>query len=151
VLARLKQDLGVAGLDAAVKKIAEAENINNAGNYVEAAARANDVISLVDRVHSGALTGPSLENIRESAGALGAAMANLPLPFGQENQKLAFSDLPPSLKNLVKSMIPRVEARIGDKDARSAIKPLQDFMSGGALYSQSQLSAEMNTLLRLLT
>jgi len=151
VLAHLKQNLGVAGLDAAAKKIAEAEHINDGGDYFEAAARANDVISLVDRIHSGALTGPSLENVRESTRALGSAMANLPLPFGQENQKLAYSDLPPSLKNLVKSMIPRVEARVGHKDAESAVKPLQDFMSGGALFSESQLSAEMNTLLRLLT
>jgi hypothetical protein len=151
VLARLKQDLGVAGLASAAKKIAEAENINNAGDYFEAAARANDVISIVDRLSSGALTGPSLENVRESARAMGDAMANLPLPFGQENQKLAFSDLPPSLKNLVKSMIPRVEARIGQKEANEAVKPLRDFMSGGALYNQSELSAQMSTLLRLLT
>jgi hypothetical protein len=151
VLARIKQDLGVAGLQDVVKKVAKAEQLNEVGNYQDAAKAANDVIGIVDRLDSGALNPQALENVRSSAKALGKVIANLPLPFGSETEKVRYSDLPPALKTLMDDMLSRVTDKIGAKDAQEATVGLRSFMSGGDYYTQQEISSELSKLLRLLT
>ena len=151
VLARIKQDLGDSGSEEAIKKIEEAENLDDAGNYMEAARAAGDLISIVDRLDTGALDSKSLENVRSSARALGEVIANLPLPFGSDTEKVRYSDLPPALRGLIDDMISRVEDKIGKKDADEATVDLKSFMSGGDYYSQAEISSQMSRLLRLLT
>ena len=151
VLARLNQDLGVAGLQKALKKVEEAENLEFAGDYENSAKAAQDLIGIIDRLDSGALDATKLENVRDSAAELGKVISNLPLPFTNQAQKLRFSDLPTAMRDLIEDMITRVEAKIGKKDADVATQKLRSYMSGGDLYSQSEISSEMTTLLRLLT
>jgi hypothetical protein len=151
VLARLKQDLGESGLQSAMEKIEEAENLDSAGNYVEAARSATDLIGIIDRIDSGALNPRALENVRSSARELGETIANLPLPFGADAEKLRFSDLPPALKDLVKDMISRVEDKIGKKDADEATESLRSYMAGGDVYNQGEISSQLAKMLRLLT
>ena len=151
VLARIKKDLGDAGSDNAIEKIEEAENLDDAGNYMEAARAAGDVISIVDRIDSRALNPDAIENIRTSARALGETIANLPLPFGSDTEKIRYSDLPPALRGLIEDMIPRVEEKIGKDEADEATTGLKSFMSGGDYFSQAEISSELSKLLRLLT
>jgi DNA-binding ferritin-like protein len=151
VLARLKQDLGVASLDAVAKKVGRIENLDNTGNYAAAAAGARDVIDTVNRMDTGALDNTALVNVRTGAKALAETISNLPLPFADQSQKVRFSDLPPALANLMKDMIEKVEDKVGQKDAGAATSELKSFMAGGDVYSQSEISSKMNTLLRLLT
>ena len=151
VLARLKQDLGVAGLQEALKQVEQTENLEFAGNYTQAAESAGDLLNTIDRLDSGALDATKLENVRTTAADLGKVIANLPLPFNNQAQKVKFSDLPPALKKLMDDMITRVETKIGKKDAGAATSELKSYMSGGDLYSQSEISSKMATLLRLLT
>jgi hypothetical protein len=151
VLARLKQDLGVAGLQEALKQVEHTENLEFAGNYTQAAKSAQELLGTIDRLDSGALDATKLENVRTTAGELGKVIANLPLPFTNQAQKVRYSDLPPALKNLIDDMITRVGAKIGKKDADVATANLRSFKSGGDLFSQSEISSQMATLLRLLT
>jgi DNA-binding ferritin-like protein len=151
VLARLKQDLGAASLDAVAKKVKQVENLDNTGNYAAAAAGARDVVDIVDRMDTGALDNKALVNVRTGAKALAETISNLPLPFADQSQKVRFSDLPPALANLMKDMITKVEDKVGQKDAGKATSELKSFMAGGDMYSQSEISSHMNTLLRLLT
>jgi hypothetical protein len=151
VLARLKQDLGVAGLQKALLKAQEAENLEFAGNYEGASAAANKLIGIVDRLDTGALDATKLDNVRNTAAELGKVIANLPLPFTNQAQKVRYSDLPPALKNLIDDMVTRVEDKIGKKDADIATAELRSFKSGADVYSQSEISSKMATLLRLLT
>jgi len=151
VLARIKQDLGDAGLQDVVEKVAKAEQLNEVGNYEDAAKAANDVIGIVDRLDAGALNPQAIENVRSSAKALGEVIANLPLPFGSETEKVRYSDLPPALKNLMDDMLSRVTEKIGAKDAEEATVGLRSFMSGGDYFTQQEISSELSKLLRLLT
>jgi hypothetical protein len=151
VLARLKQDLGVAGLQRALVEAQAAENLEFAGNYEGASAAANKLIGIVDRLDTGALDATKLENVRSTAAELGKVIANLPLPFTNQAQKVRYSDLPPALKNLIDDMVVRVEDKIGKKDADIATAELRSFKSGADVYSQSEISSKMATLLRLLT
>ena len=151
VLARLKQDLGVAGLQSVLKKVEATENMEFAGNYAEADKSAGQLIGIVDRLDSGALDATSLENVRSTAKELGSVIANLPLPFTNQAQKVRYSDLPPTLKTLIDNMVTRVEKKIGKKDADVATSELRSFKSGADVYSQSEISSHLATLLRLLT
>jgi hypothetical protein len=151
VLARIKSDLGDSGSEEAINKIEEVENLDDAGNYLEAVRSAGDLISIVDRIDTGALDSKSIENVRSSARALGEVIANLPLPFGSDTEKVRYSDLPPALKGLIDDMVSRVEDKIGKKDADEATVDLKSFMSGGDYYSQAEISSQMSKLLRLLT
>jgi hypothetical protein len=151
VLARLKQDLGVAGLQRALVKVQTAEDMEFAGNYAGAAAAAGDLINTIDRLDTGALDATKLENVRNTAADLGRVIANLPLPFTNQAQKVRYSDLPPALKNLIDDMVTRVESKIGKEDADIATANLRSFKAGADVYSQSEISSEMTTLLRLLT
>lgn len=152
VLARLKLNLGdVDEMQQAVEKIEEAENLSNAGNYTEAARAAGDVISIVDRVDEKIINPESIEGIREGARALGEAIANLPLAFGADAEKYKFSDLPPATRDLIDDMIDRVIVKIGEEDAMEAVAALKAFRSGADYFNQSDISAELSKLLRLLT
>jgi hypothetical protein len=151
VLARLKLNLGDAGSDAVLKKIEEVDNLDNTGNYAEAAKAAGDLLDIVDRLDTGALNPEAIGNVRDSAGELGKVIANLPFAFGEDAQKIRFSDVPPALQSLMEKMITRVEDKIGKKDADIATQGMKDFMSGQEVYSQSEISSQMAKLLRLLT
>jgi hypothetical protein len=151
VLARLKQDLGVAGLQKALTKAEEAENLDFAGNYAKSAGASAELLDMIDRLDTGALNAEALENVQNSARELGRVIANLPLPFGEEADKLRFSDLPSGLKDLIDGMITRVEAKIGKEDADIATAELKSYMSGADVYSQGQIQSQMSKLLRLLT
>jgi hypothetical protein len=151
VLARLRQDLGVAGLQDALNKVQTAENLEFAGNYVDSAKASGKLLEMIDRLDSKALNPRSLENVRATAKELGTVISNLPLPFGKDADKLRFSDLPAGLKDLIKGMISRVEDKIGKKDADIATASLKSYMSGADVYSQGEVQSEMSTLLRLLT
>jgi hypothetical protein len=151
VLARLKVDLGTAGSDRALDKIEEIENLDYAGDYGRAAEAAGDLIGIVDRLDDGALNPESIEGVRESSRELGRVISNLPFAFGEQAQKVRFSDLPPALRDLIEDMITRVEAKIGKEDADIVTRELKSFMSGQKFYSQSDISSQMATMLRLLT
>ena len=151
VLARIKQDLGTSGLQNVLDKVREAENFDSTGDYAGAAKAATDLIGIIDRLDSGALNAESLENVRNSAGELGKVIANLPFAFGEEAQKIRFSDVPPALRDLMEDMITKVEAKIGKEDADVATAELKQFISGSELYNQSEISSQMAKLLRLLT
>jgi DNA-binding ferritin-like protein len=151
VLARIKENSGVSGIQTVLDKVQEAENYDSTGNYVAAAKAATDLLGIIDRIDTKALNPGSLENVRLSARELGKTIANLPLPFGKENEKVRYSDLPPALRSLIESMIDKVEQRIGQEDADEATVELRSFMSGGDYLNQSEISSQMSTLLRLLT
>ena len=151
VLARLKQNLGVAGLAKALKKAEDAENLDFAGDYAASAAASSDLLGLIDRLDSKALNPRALENVRLTAAELGKTISNLPLPFGRDAAKIRFSDLPSGLKDLIDQMITRVEAKIGKKDADIATQSLKSYMAGADVYSQGEVQSEMSKLLRLLT
>jgi hypothetical protein len=151
VLARLKNDLGVSGLQDIVEEAKYVENLHEIGNYVESAGAAVNLLDILDRLDSGALNKVSLENVRSSASELGKVISNLPLGFNNQAQKVRYSDLPPSLRNLMDDMMDRVEAKIGKDDAEIANADLAAFKSGSEVYSQGEISAQMSKLLRLLT
>jgi hypothetical protein len=151
VLARLKFDLGTSGNQRVIQKIEQAENLDNAGNYAAAVEASEDLINTVDRLDAGALNAKSLENVRLATSDLGKVIANLPLPFENQAQKVRYSDLPASLKNLIDDMLKKVEQKIGKEDADVATQELRAFMSGADVYSQAEVSAQLNRMLRLLT
>lgn len=105
----------------------------------------------INRLDTGALNAESLENVRTATSELGKVIANLPLPFEEQSQKLRYSDLPPALKKLIENMIDKVDAKIGSEEADIATSELRSFMSGSDVYSQGEISSQMNKLLRLLT
>jgi hypothetical protein len=151
VLARLKQDLGDSGLADVQEKVAATEKLNNVGDYMQAAKSATELIDVIGRLDSGALDSKALANVRTTAGLLGEVIANLPLPFGKDAEKIRFSDLPPALKDLVEDMITRVEDKIGKEDGDVATEKLRKYMAGGDYFNQGEVSSEMSKLLRLLT
>ena len=150
VLARLKLDLGTSGLQNVVDKVSDVEKVYKTGSYSEAAQAAGELVALLDRIDSGAL-GSSLESVREASAELGRVIGNLPLPFENQNAKLRFSDLPPALKNLMKNMVDRVSEKLGEKEGMEATSDIAEFMRGGDLFSQGDISSTMARMLRLLT
>jgi hypothetical protein len=151
VLARLKQNLGVSGLQDIIDEAKNVEQLHEIGNYVESAGAAVNLLDILNRLDSGALNKVSLENVRNSSRELGKVISNLPLGFNNQAQKVRYSDLPPSLQNLMDDMMDRVEAKIGKDDAEIANAGLASFKTGSEVYSQGEVSAQMSKLLRLLT
>jgi hypothetical protein len=121
------------------------------GNYAGAVKASSDLIDIVDRLDSGALNAKSNENVRNSTRELGKVIANLPLPFDNQTQKIRYSDMPAALKELTESLISKVEDKIGKEDADEATKMLRSFKSGNDYYSQGEISSQLNRMLRLLT
>ena len=150
VLARLKLDLGTSGLQNVVDKVSDVEKVYKTGSYSEAADAAQGLLTLLNRIDSGAL-GSSLESVRDASEELGKVIGNLPLPFDNQNAKLRFSDLPPALKNLMINMVEKVNNKLGEKEGSEATSDIDEFMRGGDLFSQADISSTMSRMLRLLT
>lgn len=151
VLAVLKETLGAAGLEGEYKLAKRVERLNLAGHYVASAKAATQLLETIERMETGALNRDSLENIQLAAGQLGTAVANSPLPFGHDTKKMRFSDLAAPLQKLTLDMMERVEKRIGKEEADQATAGLRSYISGGRLMTQSNISTELSTMLRLLT
>lgn len=151
VLAHLRQVANENGLTDIVALADEVGKYQQSDDYEKSVNGAADLISLVDRIKTGAVNADALNTVRQAAKDLGTAIAYLPLAFGQQGEKIRFTDLPPAFKKLVTDMIARVEARIGQQDADTATARLRSFMSGAELESQADISREMSKLLRLLT
>lgn len=151
VLARLKQNLGTSGLQSIVEEAKYMEDLHELGDYVASANAGVRLLDIIGRLDSGALNKVSVENVRASASELGKVIANLPLGFNNQADKVRYSDLPPSLQGLMDDMMTKVEAKIGKKDAEIANAELKAFKSGSDVYSQGEISAQMSKLLRLLT
>jgi adenine-specific DNA methylase len=151
VLARLKQNLGTAGLQKVLKEAKYLEQVHELGDYVESVNSGAKLLDIIDRLDEGALNKVSLENVRSSATELGKVIANLPLGFNDQTEKVRYSDLPPALRDLMDSMMERVEAKIGKEDADIATESLRGFKNGSDVYNQGEISAQMNKMLRLLT
>jgi len=150
VLARLRFDLGGKQLENIVDRIREAERADDAGDYAKSAKAAGDVVQLVDDIKAGVLDPEDIRNVRAGARELGEVLAYLPLPQGDPNAKVRFSDLPPSMKDLINGMITRVQEKLGPESA-DAVAILQSFKSGVRTMTSDEMSAELNKLLRLLT
>ena len=151
VLARLQGNLGGSGPKEVTDKLNETKVVAEVGTDSDTAKSAEELLGVLDRIDSKALNPESLENIKLSAKELGGVIASLPLSFGNDTDKLRFSDLPTSFQDLVKNMIQRVEDKIGKKDADVATSKIRDLISGGDFLSQQELSSEMSKILRLLT
>ena len=151
VLARLKQDLGTAGLQRVLDEAKSVDKLHSLGSYVEAANASVNLQDIIGRLDSGALNNKALENVRNSAKELGTVIANLPLGFNNQAEKVRYSDLPPALRDLMDNMVEKVEAKIGKEDADIATEKLKQFKSGSDVFNQSNISSEMSKLLRLLT
>lgn len=151
VLARLKQDLGTAGLQRVLDEAKSVDKLHSLGSYVEAANASVNLQDIIGRLDSGALNNKALENVRNSAKELGTVIANLPLGFNNQAEKVRYSDLPPALRDLMDNMVEKVEAKIGKEDADIATEKLKQFKSGSDVFNQSNISSEMSRLLRLLT
>ena len=152
VLARLSDNLGTSGNQGVVDKIKETDAKIQTGDYVKAVEGAMDLRDTLDRLDEGVLDATSLANVRESAKNLGTVISNMPLPFNNQAAKVRFSDLPPALGDLVKDLVDRVGDKIKDSgEAAAATSKLKSFMSGSDVFSQSEISAEMSKMLRLLT
>jgi hypothetical protein len=151
VLARIKEDLGVSGNQAVVEKLQATEQFENTGDYAGAVKSALDLKNDIDRLDDGALNADSIGNLRETVKDLSTTLAKLPLPFKNQAAKVRFSDLPPTLRDLIDDFITRVEDKIGTEDAESAVADMKSFKSGSDVFSQAEISSQMNKLLRLLT
>jgi hypothetical protein len=151
VLARLKTNLGVSGNQAVIDKLKETDDYAGTGNYVGAVKSALDLKSTIDRMDAGTLSSDSIGNIRDTTKDLATTIANLPLPFDNQAEKVRFSDLPPALQDLVDDFIKRVEKKLDNEDSGPVTQKLKSFKSGADMFSQSEISSEMNKMLRLLT
>lgn len=149
VLARLKEDLG----DDQNSEIADSIEAmgKGAGDYAESVRAGLDLKTHLDRLDKGALNKDQIGNVREASRDLGRAISNLPLPFENQAAKLRFSDIPPTLRDLMDDLVKRVHDKIGSADGQKATAKLRSFMSGGDMFSQSEISREMSRFLRLLT
>lgn len=149
VLARLKEDLGDDANQDIVEKIEQTGR--GAGDYAESVRAGLDLKSQLDRLDSKALNPEAIGNVRQASRALGKAISNLPLPFENQAAKLRFSDVPPTMRDLMQDLVKRVHEKIGNAEGQKATAKMRSFMSGGDMFSQSEISREMSRFLRLLT
>lgn len=150
ILARLKTNLGPEGTEELAKKIESAEQAQVAGDYVKMREAGGDVIKMINDVKEGDLPKGVTSNLRRGATQLSRVLAYLPLPQGDPNAKIRFSDLPPASSDLVRTMIKRVVEQLGQEKADKYVRVLNEFMSGARTMTSDEMSSNLNKLLRVL-
>lgn len=150
ILARLKLNLGEESTSELAKQIEATEAAQIAGNYEEMRSNSRDLIKMISAVEDGELPQGTTKNLRQGAADLGRILAYLPLPQGDANQKVRFSDLPPASNDLVRDMVNRVERKLDSSDAEKYTRELKQFMSGSRTMSSDEMATYLNKLLRVL-
>lgn len=150
ILARLKLSLGGESTAELAKSIEKAEVAQVAGNYADMRDSAGDVVKLINSVKDGDLPKGATNNLRRGATDLGRVLAYLPLPQGNPNAKIRFSDLPPASADLVRSMIERVKKQLGPEKAQKYTQQLDEYMSGARTMTSDEMASNLNKLLRVL-
>ena len=102
------------------------------------------MLDLVDQMAGATQDEDLVKTLREGYGNLAEAVANLPLIFGDLNEKYRFSDLPPDLQGLIKDLYKRAETRLDNEHLAEAGGKLNEFMAGGDVLCQPQISAELS-------
>ena len=121
VVAELKADLeGEVGTEGAVEGLKEIELQANQGDTDAAQQAASDVLEMVDQLAKNTEDKGLVDTLREGYGNLAEAVANLPLVFGDLNQKYRFSDLPPELKGLIEDLYKRADALLDPEHLQEA-------------------------------
>lgn len=150
ILARLKANLGEDATSELAKKIESAEAAQIAGNYEEMRSHSNELIKMIDDVQDGELAKGTVKNLRNGARDLGKVMAYLPLPQGNPNAKIRFTDMPPASADMVRQMIKKVQEQLNAEDAKKYVKELEEFMSGSRTMTSDEMASNLNKLLRVL-
>jgi hypothetical protein len=150
ILARLKLNLGEESTQDLAKQIEKTEQAQIAGNYELMAKNSGDLLKMLNAVQDGELPKGVTKNLRQGASDLGRILAYLPLPQGQANAKVRFSDLPPASAELVRSMVKRVEDRLDPEDAKKYVDVLNSFMAGSRTMTSDEMAVNLNKLLRVL-
>jgi hypothetical protein len=150
ILARLRENVGVNGNQAIVEKIKEAQALASGRDYKKASVAYADLVNTIDRIDTKSLDANTLGAMKQASGDLAEVVANLPLPFDDQSQKIRFSDLPPVLREMTQNLVAKVRTEYGE-EANEKLSEILRFMSGGDYYSQSDVSSELNTLVHLLT
>lgn len=150
ILARLRENVGVNGNQSIIDKIKTAQDIASGRDYKKASTSYADLVNTIDRIDTKSLDAKTLGAMKQASTDLAEVVANLPLPFDDQSQKIRFSDLPPVLREMTMNLVAKVKAEYGTK-AGEKLQEIQAFMAGGDYYSQSDVSSELNTLVHLLT
>jgi hypothetical protein len=149
ILARLRDGAGVSGNQEIIEKIKQAMGLN-VGDYKAASLAYSDLFNTLSKIDSNSMDPGTRGTLRRASLDLASAVANLPLPFDDQSQKVRFSDLPPVLREMINGLVGKVKQEYGDKSSEK-LGDINTFMSGGDYYSQSDVSTQMNHLLHLLT
>lgn len=150
ILARLKLNLGGDSTAELAKKIESAEAAQIAGNYALMHEAGSDIVKMIDGIDSGSIQKGLANNLRRGATDLGRVMAYLPLPQGDSNAKVRFTDLPPAGGDLVRKMVEQVKDSVDPDVAIKYTKELDEFMSGSRTMTSDEMSVFLNKLLRVL-
>lgn len=150
ILARLKTNLGEKSTEGLAKQIEATEQAQIAGNYELMSKNSKDLMKMLNSIKDGELPKGATKNLRQGASDLGRILAYLPLPQGEANAKVRFSDLPPASAELVRSMVKRVEDKLAPEDAKKYVDVLNSFMAGSRTMTSDEMAVNLNKLLRVL-
>lgn len=150
ILARLKTNLGGEATEELASKIEEAEVAQVAGNYELMRQHSNDLMDMIGSIQDGQMAKGVTKNLREGATDLGKVLAYLPLPQGNANAKVRFSDIPPASASMVRDMVARVKEKLNPEDAKKYTKELESFMTGSRTMTSDEMAIHLNKLLRVL-
>lgn len=149
VIAKIKTDLeGQAGTSGAVDALDRADQAAERGDIDAANKAAEDAMEIVDDIANDTNAPDTKKELRDGYEALGEAVANMPIAFGDLNDKFKYSELPEDLQSLFDQLLDRVKARMSGPDLDKAINETVSFMSGGDVLSQPEISAQLTKLLR---
>ena len=153
VLFRLRDDLDredVEDTGEIIARIDSALDADERADEDEAKRLAEDVIHMTEDVAGGLLDEDASRTLREGyAGLSEAVSAMRNLPFGQDADKLRFSDLPGSLQSLIDDLLSRLQTEspeLYEEHSPNLVK----YKAGGDYMSQPEIQAELSKLLSLL-
>lgn len=150
ILARLKLNLGDDSTGELAKQIESVEAAQVAGNYEEVRESSGELMKMLDSAAEGEIPKGTAKNLRQGSSDLAKVMAYLPLPQGDANAKVRFSDLPPASAELVRSMVKQVKEQLDAETAEKYIAVLEQYMAGARTMGSDEMASNLNKLLRVL-
>jgi hypothetical protein len=151
VLFRLKDDLeGKTGTKKAVDDINEAIEADDRGDDKGARDAADRLITELDKIAENTVDLQDAEDLKRRGADLAEVMARLPLPQGDADVKMRYTDLPVALRDLVEDLMDRLAASVDQDTFDEVAGPLRSYMSGADYMHSDEIQSHLARIMRFL-
>ena len=151
MLFRLQDDLkGKTGTKKALDEAEAALESEEKGDDKGAKEAADRLLVELDKIAENTADIQDKEDLKRNGAALAEVIARLPMPQGNKDLKMRFTDLPMELRDLVEDLLDRLAGAVDQEKFNEVAGPVKNYISGADYMQSDEMQSHLARILRFL-